>query len=117
MVSDFFNPNKKKMETEINYKTLYTDIIHDLYPNKKALCQNILNKNNLSIFDILELNKLIFGECKTSNSFNQKFKSYSKKDILFILDYQKQNGLTNSQLASHFKMSRNTVAKWKKIFL
>lgn len=44
------------MNTKINYKTLYTDIINDLYPDKLLQCQEILNKQALNILDILELN-------------------------------------------------------------
>jgi len=47
---------------------------------------------------------------------NQKLKSYDKNTILQILDYQKKHHLNNTELALHFKLSRNTVAKWKKIF-
>ncbi|GEM53153.1 hypothetical protein [Empedobacter brevis] len=106
------------MNTRINYKTLYTDIINEIYPDKFSICQGILNKKKISILDILELNKLIFGEEHHQNQvLNQKFRSYSKEDILLILDYQKKYKLNNSQLANHFKLSRNTVAKWKKIFI
>ncbi|MGL5233963.1 MAG: helix-turn-helix domain-containing protein [Empedobacter falsenii] len=105
------------MIKRINYKTLYTDILNDLYPNKLLQCQEILDKKVLTVLDILELNKLIFGdEYKKNIDVNQKFKSYSRQDILLILDYQKKHQLNNSQLANHFKLSRNTVTKWKKIF-
>ncbi|TGN21428.1 helix-turn-helix domain-containing protein [Empedobacter tilapiae] len=105
------------MKTKINYKTLYTDIINDLYPDKLLQCQEILNKQDLNILDILELNKLIFGEeYKNNIEVNQKFRSYSKQDILLILDYQKKHRLNNTQLANHFNLSRNTIAKWKKLF-
>ncbi|WP_312554703.1 helix-turn-helix domain-containing protein [Empedobacter brevis] len=106
------------MNTRINYKTLYTDILNDCYPDKLPICQDILNKKSLSILDIFELNRLIYVEKNDKNSrLNQKFRSYSKEDILLILDYQKKYKLNNSQLANHFKLSRNSVAKWKKIFL
>ena len=106
------------MIKRINYKTLYTDVLNDLYPEKLLQCQEILDKKTLSILDILELNKLIFGkENKKNIEVNQKFRSYSKHDILLILDYQKKHNLNNSQLANHFKLSRNTVTKWKKIFI
>ncbi len=102
----------------VDYKTLYTDILKDNYPYKLPLCEDILNKKKLSVFDVLELNKLIFGKGHQENkAFNQKFRSYSKEDILFILDYQKKYKLNNSQLANHFKLSRNSVTKWKKIFI
>ncbi|WP_313090268.1 helix-turn-helix domain-containing protein [Chryseobacterium flavum] len=106
------------MKTRINYKTLYEDIIDDLYPDKLSFCEEILNKKELLVFDILELNKLLFGhEHQQNKTFNQKFKSYSKRDILHILDYQKRKKLNNSQLAKHFKLSRNTVSKWKHIYI
>jgi len=106
------------MNNSINYKALYTDIINDLYPDELSLYQDILNKEQLSFFDISKLNRLIFLDKNRSNSkVNQKFKSYQEKDILFILDYQKINKLNNTQLAIHFKLSRNTVAKWKKNYI
>ncbi|MDH2207096.1 MULTISPECIES: helix-turn-helix domain-containing protein [Empedobacter] len=106
------------MNNSINYKALYTDIINDLYPDELSLYQDILNKEQLSFFDISKLNRLIFLDKNRNNSkVNQKFKSYQEKDILFILDYQKINKLNNTQLAIHFKLSRNTVAKWKKNYI
>ncbi|WP_314241085.1 helix-turn-helix domain-containing protein [Empedobacter tilapiae] len=105
------------MIKRINYKTLYTDILNDLYPSKISVCQKILDKKALTVLDILELNKLIFGdEYKKNIDVNQKFKSYSRQDILLILDYQKKHRLNNTQLANHFNLSRNTIAKWKKLF-
>ncbi|TGN27876.1 helix-turn-helix domain-containing protein [Empedobacter tilapiae] len=106
------------MIQKIDYKTLYTDILIELYPERLPFCQEIMNKKILSVLDILELNRLVFGEQHYKNkALNQKFKSYSEQDILLILDYQKKHKLNDSQLANHFKLSRNTVAKWKKIYL
>ena len=100
--------------TTPNYKRIYSDILNKRYPEKKEVCKQIIQKANLSVFDVIKLNEKIFG---TNQSKNQKLRSYSKSDILKILDYQKKNNLNNSQLANHFKLSRNTVAKWKKLFL
>jgi DNA-binding transcriptional regulator YiaG len=49
------------------------------------------------------------------NTYNQKFRSYKIPDIQKILDYQNKYQLNNSQFANHFQLSRNTVAKWKKM--
>lgn len=98
-----------------NYKQIFKDILDRKYPEKRNVCENILNKTTLSIVDVIEINVKIFGKGIINNS--QKFRSYKKSDILNILDYQKENGLNNSQLANHFRLSRNTVAKWKKLFL
>lgn len=103
---------------KVDYKMLYTDIIAKKHPEKMIECDNLLNKQHLSVVDILLLNKKIFGESKSTDfRLNQKFKSYSKQDIVHILDYQKKHALNNTELANKFKTSRNTIAKWKKIFI
>lgn len=100
-----------------DYKKLFTDIIvkKGLNPGKK--CMLILKKKNLTTLDILLLNDLVFNtNCRQTDIFNQKHRSYSEEAILKILNYQKTNRLNNVQLANHFKLSRNTVTKWKKIY-
>ncbi|MGV0923901.1 helix-turn-helix domain-containing protein [Empedobacter tilapiae] len=98
-----------------NYKQIFKDILDRKYPEKRNACENILNKTTLSIVDVIEINAKIFGIAIINDS--KKFRSYKKSDILKILEYQKEKGLNNSQLANHFRLSRNTVAKWKKLFL
>lgn len=103
-----------KKEHKPDYKRIFMDIINIKHPEKTTVCSSILNKIELSTLDILELNKLIFD---TENiSVNQKHRSFNEATILQILDYQKKNNLNNSQLAHHFRLSRNTVTKWKKLF-
>lgn len=104
-------------ETQPNYKLIYTDIIDHKFPEKKKECEALLNKKKLTVLNIIELNQKIFGTNKESEAQNQKLRSYSKSDILEILEYQKEYRYTNKQLANHFKLSRNTVTKWKRIFL
>lgn len=100
-----------------DYIRIYNDIVIKKHSDKKEICQSLLSKKNLSFTDIIELNRLIFGGGdKETNSFNQKHRSYKKSDILKILDYQKKYELNNSQLAIYYKLSRNTIAKWKKMF-
>ena len=101
-----------------DYKRIYIDIITNKYPNKIEECGNLLNKEELTVLDILELNKKIFGNTLKKNQVvNQKFKSYKESDILEILYYQKKNSLNNVQVSNYFKISRNTIAKWRKIYL
>ena len=100
--------------TTPNYKRIYSDILTKRYPEKKEVCNPIIEKANLSAFDVIILNEKIFG---SNTSYNQKLRSYSKSDIIRFLDDQKKHNLNNSQLANYFKLSRNTVAKWKKMFL
>ncbi|WP_353145351.1 helix-turn-helix domain-containing protein [Chryseobacterium sp.] len=99
-----------------NYKILFEDIINKKFPEKKKECLPILKKQKLSVVDIIKLNEKIFESHTKTIGPNQKFRSYGKSDILQILDYQKKHKLNNIQLAKYFKLSRNTVAKWKKIF-
>ncbi len=95
-----------------NYKIIFEDILNDLYPEKKDLCAKILSKENLNIFDILNLNKLIFGN--SLNNRNNKFKTYTEEEILYILKFKKDNKLKNIEIAEHFNLSKNTITKWMK---
>ncbi|NML72191.1 helix-turn-helix domain-containing protein [Chryseobacterium sp. RP-3-3] len=100
-----------------DYKRIYSDIINKKYPHKKKECQSILEKDNLSFLDVMKMNTLIFGvKSKEAELFNGKHRAYNKSTILDILHYQEENRLNNTQLAIHFQLSRNSVAKWKKIF-
>ena len=105
-----------KYNTSPNYHLIFEDILK-IHSKKRKLCQKILDKASLSCLDVIDLNQIIY---ETPNkdvvNFNQKYRSYSKSDILYLLDYQKKHGLNNTQLANHFKLSRNTVSKWKKFF-
>lgn len=101
-----------------DYKRIYTDILNSKYPEKTEECKFFLSKSYLSALDIIELNKKVFGiDDRSTVVFNQKHRSYDRSSILEILDYQKKHKLNNSQLADHFRLSRNTVSKWKKLFL
>lgn len=100
-----------------DYRRIYTDIISKKYPHKEEKCKTLLNKKDLSFLDVIKLNSLIFEKkTKETRIFNQQHRSYDKAAILEILEYQKKNKLNNSQLANHFKLSRNSIAKWKLFF-
>lgn len=100
---------------EPDYNCIYRDIIAKKYPQKSIECEKILGKKKLNAIDILEVNQRIFGS--KNKSQKQSHRSYKKSDILKILDYQKKHKFNNIELARHFKLSRNTITKWKKIFL
>jgi len=106
-----------KKPSTVNYKKIYTDILRKKFPEKEACCRNLLDKESLSVLDIIELNVRIFGKPDHPTQLsNQKLRSYNTSDILQILDYQKKGGLNNTTTAHHFKLSRNTITKWKKLF-
>lgn len=98
-----------------DYKKIYLDILNTKYTEKISFCLPILSKETLSSTDITRLNEIIFGT--KENLYNQRHKSYNESAILEILNYQKKHKCNNSQLAKHFNLSRNTIAKWKKMFL
>lgn len=107
----------QKITNTPNYKQIYKDLIEQKYPHKKAICTAILEKEQLNFLDVLELNALLFETVsKKTLEMNQKYRSYDETTITKILNYQRENGLTNTQLAYHFKLSRNTVTKWKALF-
>lgn len=100
-----------------NYKLIFKDILEKKFPDKKEGCESILSKESLSNIDIINLNKIIFGKSdSTSEGLNQKHRSYDEASILEILKFQKKNSLSNVQVGNHYKISRNTIGKWKKIF-
>lgn len=101
-----------------DYKKIFQDIINKKFPEKKEWYSEISQKQNFSRLDILRINDFIFNtQDEEVEVYNQKLRSYDEHTILYMLDFQKKNYLTNTQLANHFKLSRNTVAKWKKHFL
>lgn len=100
-----------------DYKTIYTDILERKFPDKKEEYKYLLDKETFSVADVIELDKKIFGITIENEKFNQRHRSYTEAAILEMLCYQKKNKLNNKELAFHFKLSRNTVTKWKKIFL
>jgi len=84
------------------------------YPDKKELCLPLLSKEVFTEFDVINISNLLNDKQSVSrNKFNQTHKSYSKKTVDEILHYQKEYGLNDTATANHFKMSRNTLKKWK----
>lgn len=106
------------MERRPDYKRIYSDLIKVKYPEKKEICDHLLSKVDLSVLDIININQILFNKSSMENTqFNQRHRSYNKSTIFQILEYQRENKLNNSQLARHFKLSRNTITKWKNQFL
>ncbi len=102
----------------VNYKRIYYDLLSKKFPDKMPLFLKLMNKDPLTALDIIEFNGKIFSENIDiyEDCFNQRHKSYQKTDILRILEYQKKHNLTNSQISQHFRISRNTISKWRRLF-
>lgn len=96
----------------INYELIFEEMAatkrQEINIQLKNACQNI-HKN----LDVLSINKTIVGEGEKQDA---SLCSYTENDIFYILKYKQDNNLNNSQTANHFKLSRNTVTKWIKIY-
>ncbi|CAI8771427.1 helix-turn-helix domain-containing protein [Chryseobacterium sp. IT-36CA2] len=106
---------KKQKIEQPYYKKIYTDILQIKFPEKIDECQSILSKEKLGVLDIIKLNQKIFG-IEEISSENQRLRSYDDETIIQILEYQKKYKLNNTQLSNHYKLSRNTITKWKSCF-
>lgn len=94
----------------INYKRIFQDILDLKFPEKKELRAIVLEKEINDFYDVLSLNKMIFGDENKEN----KHKSYDSSTITKVLKYQQENKLSNIETAQKFNLSRNTVSAWKK---
>ncbi|PVV55081.1 helix-turn-helix domain-containing protein [Chryseobacterium sp. HMWF035] len=97
-----------------NYNKIYIDLILIKFPERVDEFLPFLKEKTLSNLEVLTLNNRLFDSLSSDFS-NGKHRAYDKNSILYILDYQKKNKLNNTQLANHFKLSRNSITKWKKI--
>lgn len=100
-----------------NYTKIYQDMLKQDYPDKlkdpKIL--TLLKKLNTTE-DILKFNDKVFEQSRESQQNNQKLKTYDKKTMLKLLQYQKKHEFSTSYMSRKYKISRTTLAKWKKMF-
>ncbi|MDN3707903.1 helix-turn-helix domain-containing protein [Myroides ceti] len=104
------------MNTMPNYNRIYEDLIKDMFPDKSNELLLLVTKKIENSLDVIELNEQLFKKNNREKmEYNQRLKAYDVESIKAILKYQEDNFLTNSELASLFRLSRNTVTKWKKM--
>ncbi|WP_292011240.1 helix-turn-helix domain-containing protein [Chryseobacterium sp.] len=100
-----------------NYTKIYEDLLRLEHPEKleepniKRLLENLNSAE-----DILNLNEKIFTPSKESLKDNQKLKTYDRKTMLKLLQYQKQHGFSTNYMSKKYKISRTTLTKWRKTF-
>jgi hypothetical protein len=73
--------------------------------------KELLEKLNTSE-DVLKFNEKLFQQSRE----NQKLKTYDKKTMLKLLQYQKKHGHSTSYMSKKYKISRTTLSKWKMMF-
>ncbi|MBD3904882.1 helix-turn-helix domain-containing protein [Chryseobacterium sp. Ch-15] len=99
-----------------NYNRIYQDLLQQQYP-EKLKCPKI--KEHLSRLDsteeILKLNQRLFKQNKETSKTNQQLKTYDKKTMMKLLNYQKKHDFSTSFMSRKYNISRTTFSKWKKI--
>ncbi|MBK1895353.1 helix-turn-helix domain-containing protein [Chryseobacterium paridis] len=100
-----------------NYSKIYHDMLRLEHPDKleEPKIKELLKRLNTSD-DVLKLNDRLFEQSKESSKNNQKLKTYDKKTMLKLLQYQRKHGFSTSYMSKKYKISRTTIAKWKKNF-
>lgn len=109
----------------VNYKALYLDFLEEsegLLPIdiKMRLMNRIQCKlhEELSFKELIDFNQIIRKHSIRPSSYNTytSVNSYDEAYIRYVLSYQEEYKLSNTQVALEFKLSRNTLARWQKIF-
>lgn len=100
-----------------NYKKIYYDMLRLEHPEKlkDPKIKELLNKLNTTE-DVLNFNEKIFAQSKESQVNNQKLKTYDKKTMFKLLQYQSKHGFSTSYMSRKYKISRTTIINWKKTF-
>jgi response regulator of citrate/malate metabolism len=100
-----------------NYTKIYQDMLKAKDPEKlKDPKIQRLIKNLKTTEDVLNFNDLVFKQSRESSQNNQKLKTYDKKTMLKLLEYQQKHNLSTNYMSKKYKISRTTIAKWKKTF-
>lgn len=115
---------KEAPMNKVNYKRLYFDFIseqRDLSVYDKLRLTRLVNSTlnpSFSFKQLYEINHLIRKSLKVKNdkANNNSLNAYDEAYILEILAYQKEYDLSDSAVSLMFKVSRTTLASWKKCF-
>lgn len=96
------------------YQKLYADLIREKHPEKHSLCADLLQKKEWIVLDVIRINNILFG--KSTDSKTKKHRAYDTASILKILRYQYDNNLSHKDISKRYGTSRNTIAKWNKLY-
>ena len=100
------------------YHKIYADMIASKYPDKIKLCEHYLKKEDWTALDVITVNDILFGSSKKKAdvAIDQKHRAYDEESIKEILKHQRDYKLNNIQVANLYKVSRNSITKWKLLF-
>ena len=110
--------DRKVQELKPNYKKMYWDLILRKNPERLSEFKSYFRKREFSVLDVIKINEKLFGDVsdKDTKYFNSRHVSYDEASIIKILEHQKSNKASNVQMEREFNISRNSIAKWKKMF-
>ncbi|WP_156424176.1 hypothetical protein [Myroides odoratus] len=103
------------MKNGPNYNNIYRDLIEKQFPERVEEFSSLLSVDITNSIQVIELNNLLFYQFDNIKEWNnQKFKSYDLISVMKILKFQEENSLSNVDVSNFFRISRNTLASWKK---
>lgn len=83
----------------------------------KSEQKRIAEQKEWNSLDVIETNEKLFARRNKENlKFNQQHRAYDESSIKELLEYQQKHKLNNTEMMSLFKISRNTIVRWKRIF-
>lgn len=103
---------------KVNYNKIFEDIYYKKITlddkKKELLNKNFINniKKELNTFDIINISNYL-STC--NGKVDNRLKSYQKNDIIYILNYMNENGLSYRKVSKIFEISPSTLSKWDKL--
>ena len=122
---DFIKTNTRDTSSKkkVNYKLLYIDFIKENKTIPQSLKRELLDhinqwsSCNISYAELYNVEaRLKSGNAGYKDQSNVHLKSYDKQFIQQVLKDQEKNNLSNRLLSFKYKLSRNTVSRWRKTY-
>lgn len=114
----------------IHYKTLYLDYLNDrevllsdgdrqelIQKVSREKCERISTRIITSINEAIRKGLMRNNENqRQSGKLHLNDNNLDENHIKYILSYQAKYNLSTRYLSNHFKLSRTTLTRWKKVF-
>jgi len=85
--------------------------------HSESVIGHIVNIEEWNSLNVIKVSEKIGEKPRGKNlKLNRKHRAYDEQSVKEILNYQKINNLNNSEMMRLFNISRNSIAKWKKMF-
>jgi|SRR5690606_7439334 len=105
------------MSKNPDYQKIYKEITERFHPDKMDKVKTYIQKEEWTSFDVITVSNILINKKKIHGQrIDRQHKAYDEHTIKAILKHQKEYGMNNSEAARFFKISRNTIISWKKIY-